>query len=224
MTGQNPDFEARVRARIREFDVTALLELLRARGYSDVTFRGSMTNRFRPTLLEAIEFVHEAGGEAPPSVILTANLGLMAPQSPLPAYFDQLLDHGDIDEDMSEFLSLFDHPLLSQRFAALRPRNDPGLLPHWAETERDLLRILDVRSRSTLDWLFRLAYPELGVIVRRRSSAQRIPVPNIHVGTSQVGMSAFGGAALADVMGFTVRLVALDNDTDTGERWELSGQ
>jgi hypothetical protein len=222
VTGRSRDFEARVCARIREFDVTALLELLRAHGYAHVTFQGSTTNCFRPTLLEAIEFVRDRADGTVPSVIITANLGLMAPQGPLPAYFDKLLDYGNIDEDMSKFLSCFDHSLLSQRFAALRPRNYQSLLPDWEKTERDLLRILDVRSPSTLDWLFRLTYPELGVIVRRRTSTQRIPVPHIRVGVSELGRSSFGGAALANFSGFTVRLVALDNHTDTGERWELA--
>lgn len=213
---RSPDFERRVCAAAPEFEMRALLDLLESRGYESIRFRGARTRCFRASRIAAVRF----DDPRPDWVTIVVNLGLLSNQSPLPDYFEKMLDYGIVDGRLEEFLEGIDHPLLKQRFEVERGRNSAWLLPGWAEAEQSLLGVMDVRSPSTIDGIMRRAFPELGVIVRRGAEESTIRVPSVIVNQGRFGYSAFGGEAIADVDALSITLISEDTNTESGERWE----
>lgn len=213
---RDPDFERRVSENARNFEVGALLDLLESRDYDQVRFRSEWTRGFRASRITSIDFDDPRENW----VTVVVNLGLLSNQSPLPDYFGRILDRNVTDGSFAEFLGAIDHPLLKQRFEAARGRASRWLLPGWRGIERSFLGVMDVRSAATMDSIMRRAFPELGVVLTLGSEDSRIRVPSVITNHSRFGRSAFGGAALADVSGLSVRLISEDTNTENGERWE----
>src|SRR5690349_4693232 len=151
--------EEHIAERIQDFDVSALLELLSLLGYGeqDIEFRSHRSTSHQGQLLQSIQFIHHPQRR----VIITANLGLLTVQTPLPSFFFQQMDQ--LDQDMMEaFIGFFDDVLLRERFRGLFPERDASLLPRWEEQEslEDRLTLLRLACPSSLHWLFAKVFPE----------------------------------------------------------------
>ena len=101
--------EQNIAQRIHEFDVHALLNLLHHIGYSpeEILFRSHLTTISPSSLLQRIEFLSVPFRR----VVVTINLGLMGPNSPLPSYFFKMIDKLWNEKAFLDFISFFDHHL-----------------------------------------------------------------------------------------------------------------
>lgn len=202
--------------RLHSFDVPALVDLLLYLGYEleEIEYR-SYQGLVRPTqLVQEIEFHDD-----PPRVVIVVNMGLLAVQTPLPSFILQAVER-DHDEKLARFFAFLDHWLLRSRFATLYPERDPTLLPDWERTKFDLLRLLRLKSPSTLHWLFTLFFPELEVVVRRAAMEQDLPAEPVRLGNSVLGLGcSFGGVAKVPVTGTVVALYSDEAYTPTGRLW-----
>lgn len=214
---------ARISAAAQRFSVPALLDLLHAMGYRDeeIEFRSNLSQSAQPHLVHAIEFLPAEPGEpdALRTVIVTVNLGLLAAQTPLPAYVMKILGQQDAP-GMAEFLWFFDHALLRDRFQALYPERNRGLFMDWEETKSKLLRMLGLESPSTMYWLFRRVYPELGLVVRRGQQQMPLSALGASLGEAILGdRYTLGGIAQVPVGGMEITLCTEEPQSPAGIPW-----
>jgi hypothetical protein len=208
----------RLPARIRDFDMPALLELLQRAGYGagDIEFRSLRTNVHQGRLVDSIEF-----RDPPKPVIITVNVGLLSVQSLLPSFMLRALEQ-EHDERMERFLGYFDHLLLQQRFASLFPEREERLLPGWHQPDKTKTRLHMLRPTcpSTLHWLFSRVFPEMQVLVRRELRRQAVPTTHIRLGTTLLGDSAaMGGFARVPTGGMEVFLYCDEPFSSSGRPW-----
>ncbi|MEM9458707.1 MAG: hypothetical protein AAGF11_31310 [Myxococcota bacterium] len=239
-----PELEGQIRARIREFDVTALLDLLVSMGYqtSEIAFRGHLSTSPQPSLLHDIEFrrpplrSQRTGASTGPGigpgdepeitllrervahdarVTVCVNLGLLSCRSPLPSYFQQLFYDLESTDPVIELLRLLDRPLLHTRLAS---DTADRILTHWDDVRRDFVRIHGLGSPTGLHWLFRHVFPELGVSVRRLTDDYRVPYHAARLGRSNLGYCTFGNISRITVHDLEVALVS-EEGTYGQEPW-----
>jgi hypothetical protein len=216
--------EEQIAERIQDFDVPALLEQLSRLGYGEkeIEFRSHRSAAHQGQLLQSIEFIQEPQRR----VIITANLGLLTVQTPLPSFFFQQMDR--LDQDMMEaFIGFFDDLLLRERFRGLFPERDPSVLPRWEEEESlvDRLTLLRLSSPSSLHWLFSKVFPEAEVLVRRDPRRQRMDAPNLLLGFTVLGEGPPMGGFSNVPMGGLEAWVYLDEAvTGSGTPWATEAQ
>jgi hypothetical protein len=228
------ELQRSIRARIREFDVPALLDLLAAIGYdpAEIVFRGHVSASPQPSMLHDIELlaaptpvglprgtVGAVGAAAreltPPKVEITMNLGLLSCRSPLPSYLLRLCHALETSDPLIELLRLLDRSLLATRLTADRPER---LLASWGDVRRDFLSIHGLDSPLGLHWLFRNVFPELGVRVFRQTDDYRVPFAGARLGFSSLGRCAFGTTTRLTVHDVEVTLVS-GEPTHEGSPW-----
>lgn len=211
-----PETRTAIERRIRDFDVSALLDLLRYLGYPDGALRraGHFTVTPQPTWLDAIQFGEDqasSGGPTAPhakDITIVGNLGLRSCRSPLPSYFGELMEDPDIQEPLAELLEFLDDRLLERRFASYRPDRDPSVFPSFPDTKSDFLSLGGLRSPAALHWLFHKVFPELRITVRRAPHDHRAAAPDIRLGKARLGSAALGGLAIVSVRSLEVTLIA----------------
>lgn len=205
--------------RIREFDVTALLDLLLYIGYdpAHIVFRGNITACPQPTMIHAIELprASEAGSPGDAQVTITVNLGLLSCRSPLPSYLQRLCRALETADPLLELLGLLDRSLLRTRLTSDQPER---MLEGWADVRRDFLGIHGLDSPLGLHWLFRTVFPELGVRVRRQTDDYRVPFDAARLGTAALGRCAFGNTSRITVHDIEVTLVSAESVYE-GQPW-----
>lgn len=207
--------QARIRARARDFEVPALLDLLAHLGYrrEDISYRGYLSARPHPSVVHQVEFFDRDGRAR---VAITLNLGMLSCRSPLPSYFGELLTDIDTADALRELLELVDHTLLETRCRSYRPERT---FAEWQQTKRDMLRLTGLCSPSLVTSLFARVFPELDVAVTR--GVGEIPVL---VGTTRIGRAALGNCAFGSYInkpspGVRVTLRAQDVTSYAGVPW-----
>lgn len=206
MTDRLSVLEQAVVARIREFEIGALLDLLASIGYGadEIEFRAHASSGPQPALLHAITFPdpqQRAHGGA--RVVITVNLGLLSCRSPLPTYFGRFLQDMDMRDPVLELLAVLDRALLHTRLTSDRPER---MLDGWDGVRRDLVQVFGLDSPIGLTWLFRQVFPELALRVRRIFDDHPIPFDGAVLGTSQLGECSFGDFARVGVHDMEVTL------------------
>jgi hypothetical protein len=208
-----------LRREIHRFDIYSLLALLQHLGFrrEQILFRSHPTSSSQSSLLQDIEIRRGAV----PRVIITVNLGLLGAQSPLPSYFMKRLEKGNLDTRLFlDFMGYFDHRVISNYLASIYPESDPALFPDWQQAKRDYLLLLNLRSRATLQWLLRLAVPELGVRVEKADMRHTPNCRQIVLGKAALGGEAvFGRHASVRVDGLRITFFSDEECTDRGEPW-----
>lgn len=210
--------ERRLRARIREFDLGALLVTLDHLGYREgsVLLESNPEETSPESLVEAIRFV-----KGPPSLaIVTLNMGLLGTQGLLPSYFQREVDKSAEPERFYDFIRFFDDRLLHDRARALYAERNPAAYPDYAATRRHYLELLGFGSVLTLRRLLRDVFPELAVRVRRVRVRTQVETSMVRMGTSHLnGSAVLGGRYGVEPAGLSVDLVCEDGVMDSGERW-----
>ena len=211
--------ERKIASRIHDFDIISLLELLEYLGYhpEEIYFRSHLSTSSQPSLIHGIEFRDEPTR----SVLIIVNLGLLSAQSPLPSYFLKKLDAGYINaQAFVDFIGYFDHFLIKNYLLSIYPEMNKRFFPDRQVTKSRFLELLDLRSCSTLHWLFELVFPELGVCVEKIALGRQLRSAPIRLGETILGTDAiFGAKASSPVQGRRVTLFSEFESTDRGEPW-----
>lgn len=215
--------EAEIVRRAREFEVSALLDLLDAIGYppAQVEFRGHLGHRPQPTLIHAIELPPRTGAaHVVPRVRVIVNLGLLSCRSPLPSYFRRFLADLDSRDAVIELLDLLDRSLLHTR---LTTDGCARTLDGWGQAQRDLVRSFGLDAPVGLEWLFRRVFPELGVRVRRVADEHSLPFAGAALGEGKLGECSFGRRTRIGVHELEVTLICPDAHLDGERSWVAEG-
>lgn len=211
--------ERKIAKKIYDFDLISLLQLLQFIGYfpEEVHFRSHLSTSSQPSLIHGIEFQSEPAR----SVLITLNLGLLSAQSPLPSYFLKKLDAGYINtSSFVDFIGYFDHSLIKNYLLNIYPEMNKWLFPDYELTKRRFLELLDLKSCTTLHWLFELVFPELGVSVEKAALGRQLRSAPIRLGKTILGTDAiFGEKASVPVYGRRITLFSEFETTDPGQPW-----
>lgn len=208
--------EALVTRRARAFDLESLLAALTWLGYEEgqIRFRGSSEPKPPSSVVESIRFEQPAG--EPRRVVVTLNLGLSPHQGFLPSYFEAVAESLAEPEHLYKFLEFFEHGLLRDFVHAVSPEQHPG----WSRLRDTRFEMLGLTTVSTLDWLFRLTFPELGIAVRRADLRTRTDAHAVILGHSKLdGSTVLGTTYSSGQGGFSVELFTDNEHTATGRTW-----
>ncbi|HCY86360.1 MAG TPA: hypothetical protein DHV36_14590 [Desulfobacteraceae bacterium] len=211
--------EARIRENATRFDLISLIRLLRHIGYEDhqIRFKSYNTQLSQKSLIQEIKFRKWPGEIAE----LTLNLGLLAPQTPLPSYFQKIIDKGMIDVNAFYlFLNFFDQPLTEELVKSVMPEENTKLFPDWDQTRMNFIKMLDLKSVNSLHWFVSLFFPELTLRVDKISSRRDIATNPFVLGRAVLGDTAtFGARTNIATRGVRITLFSEEERTNKDVPW-----
>jgi hypothetical protein len=210
--------EARITRRARDFELGALLALLRAQfPERSLRFRSHPATGTQAGAVHDVEF-------APDAVVITLNLGLFSSTTPLPSYFNEWLSGASPVRGIEAILSVLDDQLLRDRADGALVTNSPRLLAQVDAVGKNLLQLARPASPSTLRWLFARVFPELGVSVSRAGVHRALATDELRLGHARLGHTAMGGEADVLTPGYDVFLATGESTTWRGEPWPREAQ
>jgi hypothetical protein len=213
------NLEKKISEKIHEFDIISLLRLLMSMNYrkDEIRFRGHNSICSQPSLIKGIEFKNEPVREA----VIKLNLGLLSAQSPLPSYFRKKIDSFITGaRQFDEFIGYIDHHLIWDYICNLYPEINRFYFLSWELTKRRYLEALDLKSCTTLHWLFQTVFPEISVKVEKALLGLEMQAVPIRLGESALGSNtAFGSKSRVSIHGRRVTLCSEEDSTDTQVPW-----
>jgi hypothetical protein len=155
--------------------------------------------------------------------VITVNLGLLSPQSPLPSFFFKAMDQTAHDK-LEDFLGYFDHHLLRARLEGHSPERDETLVGD-KDVAEDRLQLLRPKCPSSLHWLCTRIFPEAEVKVRRTTQWRSFPSAGLRLGSATLGVgAAVGGFATIPQSGMEISLYLDDPLAGDGTPWALEAR
>ena len=213
------DLERKISNKIHEFDLISLLKLLIHHEYllEEIHFRSHMSTCSQSGLIQGIEFLYQPERQ----VVITINMGLLSAQSALPSYFQKNVDTKDIDSiSFGDFIGYFDHFLIRDYIFNIYPEKNIKYFSDWEITKRQYLQIMDLKSSSTLFWVFQLVFPELKIQVEKMVMERGLKALALIMGKTILGSDAvFGKKTDATVYGMHITLISDEEFTDNGIPW-----
>jgi hypothetical protein len=213
------DLEEKIRDRIQEFDVISLLRLLISLGYSPdiIHFRSNDSICSQTGLIYGIIFRQKPFRH----VVVTFNLGLLSAQSPLPAYFKGIMEQNDDNFFFFEKLcGYLDHHLIKDYLQNIYPELNNYYFRNWRRAKQEYLNLLNLKSMSSLHWLFKCVFPEIAVRVENAVLGGEIRTEAIRLGKTILGGDAvFGRKTAYPAHGKRVTLLTENEMTYTQIPW-----
>ncbi len=205
--------EEKISRRAKDFDVSALVALLRAKfPERRLQFRSQPSMAIGPTAVHEVEF-------QPQTVRVTLNLGLFSSTSPLPSYFTEWLSGPEPVRGLEAILGVLDDQLLRDRSDSAVGADSPRLLARAPAVRHDLFQLSRPASPGTLRWLFARVFPELGISIARAGVHRALSADELRLGSARLGHAAMGGEADVLTPGYDVFLAAGESTTWQGAPW-----
>jgi len=218
MAEPDDSLEARISSRAKDFELGALVALLRSRFPTRaLRFRSQPASGARATLVEGVGFSADA-------IVITLNWGLFSSTTPLPSYFAEWLHGASPVPGLEAILDVLDDQLLRDRADAASVRTSPRLLADPVAVGRNVLQLSRPAAPGTLRWLFARAFPELGVAVERAGVHRALAADELRLGHARLGHTAMGGEADVLTPGYDVCLASGESTTWSGEPWPKEAQ
>ncbi|WP_444944035.1 hypothetical protein ACJJIK_02065 [Microbulbifer sp. ZKSA006] len=148
-----------IRARLSEFDLLALLQLLDYKGFSskDIMFIGNSSLTSQERIVEDV-VIHDDG------VDIIVNFGLLGAQTVLPSrWIKKLEKYRGVNEATEKVLGLLDHFIIVDYIASAYPSINTALFKDWRTTARYHLSLEKYRCSATFHWVFSIVFPEFYV-------------------------------------------------------------
>ena len=216
---QMQSIESRIRAKTNRFDLVSLIRLLRHIGYQDNQIRFKSYN----SQVSQKGLIHDIMFRKWPEeiVVLTLNLGLLAPQTPLPSYFQKIIDKRMIDVNtFYQFINFFDHPIAENLIKSVMPENNTKLFPDWERTKLNFVKMMDLKSINTLYWFIALYFPELELRVDKTKNRRDIVTNPFVLGKAVLGDTAtFGAQTKIVTQGVRITFFAEEERTNKDVPW-----
>ncbi|WP_185236177.1 hypothetical protein [Teredinibacter franksiae] len=180
--------EREINQRLGEFDLIALLRLLKHEGFQeqDIWFSSHNSLSSQNRVIESVTLYEHS--EFTNSAFIELNLGLLASTGILPAHIRQFMDRPDVNEQsLQTFFQFYDHILIANYLGQVYPEINKIYFESWQHTKKCYTELQNMRSESSLHWLFERAFPEFYISLTRipwaSNTAQRLPV----LGSSSLG-------------------------------------
>ncbi|TQV88494.1 type VI secretion system baseplate subunit TssG [Aliikangiella coralliicola] len=210
------DLCSEINSRLASFDLLALLRLLKLEGYSmnDIWFSSHDSLASQDRLIEKVSLNNER-------VFISINLGLLGVHSPLPSALYRQLDVASMQQkSLSLFLGFFDHLLITNYLGNLYPQINTELFRDWQSTNQNYLVLQNMRSKSTLFWLFQMVFPEFKIKVGCSSFPTSVTAEAIYLGTLILGDdSTFGGQKINELAARHIHLRLMHDDYQPNLNW-----
>ncbi len=208
------DIESKIQTSKDDFDFISLLRLLNHIGYTNSRIRFKSYNSLvsQNGLIRKIQFKKQPEK----TVVITLNLGLLGPQTPLPSYFQKMIDTGTMDVNaFFQFVNFFDHPLIEDFLQYAMPERNKKLFPDWEKMKLNYIKMLDLKSVSTVYWFLSLYFPELELRIDKITNKREITTTPFVLGSAILGdTSTFGDKTLIHAEGIKVTFFA-DEELNT---------
>ena len=211
--------ENEIEKRATDFDLFALVDLLRFLGYQDeeIEFQSHDTLLHAGCVVDSVRFRRAPSRRT----IVCLNLGWLSPQTPLPNYFRRILLLQK-EESLSDFLGFFSHWLLKGTAAASFPERDQTISRNWLSVMARLFSLLGLRSTYTVHWVFSHVFPELEVAVGRSIVERKVRASFMILGEWIIGDgSVCGGFATILVSAVSITLYADHATCGCGRPWPI---
>lgn len=219
MTVQTQTIQERIKEKIQQFDIFALLKLLEQMGYkaTDIYFQSNPSFSSSSSICQEIFFLETKY----PRIILVLNLGLFSNQSSLPSLFRKKMDQGSIDSvSFTKYLGFFDHYLIKVFLGVSMPEDHGWFFADWKETLRQYFKLLGLNSASTLSLLFQLCFPELKVKVLKSPRVVSWQSSSIVLGKAVLGKDCFlQKNEQLTISSLKIVLTSDEHITDQGVPW-----
>ena len=185
--------EESINHELAEFDPVALLRLLHFEGVdlNQIHFSSFNSLSSQSKLIELIKIDW-------PKVSISINLGFLSATGILPSHMREFIDRLDVDQDyMATFLGFYYHLLILNYLLQAYPEINSLYFPDWAATKVSYVHLQNMRSTSTLHWLFQVVFPELEVSIESGDTVKREIRSQFFLGKSTLNMNPpIGGIAL----------------------------
>lgn len=179
------NLEQLINRRLGDFDLLSLLRLLKSESFGENTVWFSSHNSIssQNSLIESLKIV---GNNA----FIEINIGILAPTGILPGYIRQFMDRPDVDNDgLQQLFKLFDHLLIASYLSQLYPEINRSFFANWQRTKRCYTKLQNMRSESSLHWLFETAFPEFTIALERLNYVSKPPKIASEIGQITLGES-----------------------------------
>ena len=217
-TRQKRALMTRLTSAAPSFDLLALLRALEHLdfGPSDLFFKNDPEDAPTRSLISRVEF-----REMPTRhVILTLNMGLLGPNSPLPSYFLRLLEEVPDRESYLQFMGFFNHLCIKNLLSSIHPDYFGRFYENWSEVRRSYLGICGLSSLDRVYWLFTQLIPELPLTITRAQFQQSGDYQAARTGITRLdGTGIMGRAYQAEAEGFLIKLYAEYEHDSRGRSW-----
>ncbi len=211
--------ETEISRRKHDFDIISILRLLFFIGYKpeEILFKSYNSLCSQTSLIREIIFSREPVK----NVTILLNMGLLSAQGTLPNYFQKFIDKGMMDvKSFYQFIGYFDHLMMYNFFIYVYPELNLNPLIDFERMKLAYLQMLDLKSCSTLDWMFRLVFPELDLCVEKAVFPRQILMKSLKLGYAVLGDNAvFGDKTSIMVSGKKITLFCDEELTQTGYPW-----
>jgi len=205
--------------RKHEFDLISLLRVLFFIGYlpEDIFFKSYNSLCSQAGLIKEIKFYPESVR----NVTIVLNMGLLSAQGTLPNYFQKFIDKGMMDvKSFYDFIGYFDHSMMYNFFKYVYPELNLNSLVNFDHVKSSYIQMLDLKSCTTLDWMFRLVFPELEVCVDKGLFSRKILMKSLKLGYAILGENAvFGDKTRIMVSGRKITLFCNEELTQNRNPW-----
>ncbi len=210
----------KIEGRIRDFDLKSLVVALESVGIkrSEIYFESNPQNTSAKSLCESISFSKRF-----PKVRVVLNMGLLGANSPLPSYFQKLMDEEEIDaERFMRFLGFFNHLLIKQHLNLMLPEKNRDFFDDWEETHFHYLSLLGFESISTLWLLIKISFPELVVNIKKNARMLRLNSSSLVLGRDSLGPNSYIGERLEQTLSsFRIVFTTEDETSELGTPWPI---
>ena len=119
-----------------------------------------------------------------------------------------------------QFINFFDHPLIENFIQSAIPERNTKLFPDWERTKRNFIKMLDLKSVSTVHWFLSLYFPELSLRVDKIANKRKITTRPFILGRAILGdTSTFGSGTTISTQGLKVTFFIEDESIHQNIPW-----
>ncbi len=185
--------QQQIKDNIKQFEILALLRLLKHLNYTRIWFRSNDSFISQERLIHSIQFSHQR-------VIITLNIGLLGPQSALPTYIMRMRETLiDKDDEFKVFIGYFDHILILNIIKNSFPEFDQD---YWGQFGKDTdcatyptsatyakmwLQLLNLKTKRSCHVVFAAIFPECKIVCESNKPLQCISLNKTRLGNITMG-------------------------------------
>lgn len=217
---RDEQIQHKIAQNIKSFDLCALLKLLKTLGYQrgNIIFEGNTNQVSYTSLCHQIHFE-----ENPRRVRVVVNIGLLSPLSPLPSFFQSLIDNEDVNSArFTSYLNFFNHRLMDNFILMTLPETHENFFSSWKQTQLNYLSLLGFESVSTLWFLMKICFPDLVIEVKKNPQEIKLQTSSLVLGRDVIGYNSYLGNRFKQTLSsYKITFSTDDELSEIGTPWPI---